>query len=192
MKENPDYESDLGYKKAPIFLKAKSIMKLAVAIAGLADKSPVKNQKPTLQQVFARYLIEDASRIAPSISFGWGTAPYDMKMESATIVRKAANDLLCHMNGLEMNGFKELEYCDVLRAEIEGFRFLFIEWVNTFDPLDYLVDQWGLFNPPGVNYDDPDTAPLIDPLEALRNRFENEDWEDEDWEDEDDQDDEEE
>ena len=30
------------------------------------------------------------------------------------------------------------------------------EWVKTFDEWNYIIDRWGLFNPPGVNYDDFD------------------------------------
>ena len=48
------------------------------------------------------------------------------------------------------------EYLDLLRNEIENFRVLFAEWVKTFDQWDYIIDRWGLFNPPGVNYDDKD------------------------------------
>ncbi len=51
---------------------------------------------------------------------------------------------------------KSLDYLQVLRDEIELFRVEFAEWVKTFDHWDYIIDRWGLFNPPGVNYDDHD------------------------------------
>ncbi|GHA28182.1 hypothetical protein GCM10007103_07180 [Salinimicrobium marinum] len=33
---------------------------------------------------------------------------------------------------------------------------LFAEWVKTFDQWDYILDRWGLFNPLGINIEDPD------------------------------------
>ena len=67
------------------------------------------------------------------------------------------------MTGLEMYGFRETEYLDLLRNEIEAFRILFAEWVKTFDPFNYIIDRWGLFNPPGVNYNDLEDDDSIDP-----------------------------
>ncbi len=71
-----------------------------------------------------------------------------------------------------MHGFKDTEYLDLLRKEVEEFRILFAEWVKTFDPWDYIIDRWGLFNPPGVNYDDHDPEDDIpfDP-NSLPNEF---------------------
>ncbi|WP_250432837.1 hypothetical protein [Hanstruepera flava] len=82
---------------------------------------------------------------------------YDIKMEHATIIRKAARDILTDLSTLEHFGFKDIEYLEVLRNEMEEFRVLFAEWVKTFDPWNYMIDRWGLFNPPGINYDDHDS-----------------------------------
>ena len=46
--------------------------------------------------------------------------------------------------------------CPKIAGEVEEFRILFAEWVKTFDPWNYTIDRWGLFNPSGVNYDDKD------------------------------------
>ncbi|MEZ4856372.1 MAG: hypothetical protein R2812_07875 [Gelidibacter sp.] len=86
---------------------------------------------------------------------------YDIKMENATLIRKAAIEIITDTYTLENFGFKDLEYLDVLRDELDTFRVLFAEWVNTFDYWNYHIDRWGLFNPPGINYDD------IDPDEDL-------------------------
>jgi hypothetical protein len=52
---------------------------------------------------------------------------------------------------------------------MEEFRILFAEWVATFDNENYSIDRWGLFNPPGVNYDDhdPDDDIPFDPDDFL-------------------------
>ena len=38
--------------------------------------------------------------------------------------------------------------------EIDEFKVLFREWVKSFDVWNYIVDDWGLFNPPGIEYDE--------------------------------------
>ena len=77
-------------------------------------------------------------------------------MENAAIIRKAAREISTNCSGLKMFEIKGLDYLDLLREEIESFRIEFAEWVKTFDPWNYHIDRWGLFNPPGVNYDDHD------------------------------------
>ena len=87
---------------------------------------------------------------------------YDMKMEAATLIRKSARDLMVQNHALEMYGFKEVVYFQLVRDQIEEYRHLFIDWVRTFDPWDYEIDRWGLFNPPGVsplNHDPDEDLP---------------------------------
>lgn len=81
---------------------------------------------------------------------------YDIKMENAAIIRKAARELITDARGIQMHGFKDTEYLDLLRIEVDAFRILFAEWVKKFDQWNYIIDRWGLFNPPGINYDDKD------------------------------------
>ena len=147
------------FEEAPIYKKAMVIWDLAHRIAEVAAKTKSNIDLGTERDIledYAGYIMEDASKIAPKIAGAWGDQIYDIKMENAAIIRKAARELSVHMTALEMYGFKETEYCDLLRNEIEEFRILFAEWVNTFDPWDYIIDRWGLFNPPGINYDDHD------------------------------------
>ena len=81
---------------------------------------------------------------------------FDIRMENAAIIRKAARELITDVRNIQIHGFKDVEYLDLLREEVESFRILFAEWVKTFDCWNYIIDRWGLFNPPGVNYDDLD------------------------------------
>ena len=48
------------------------------------------------------------------------------------------------------------DYIELLRQTIDEFRLLFVDWVAGFDVWDYVKDNWGLFNPPGVNVHDKD------------------------------------
>ena len=79
---------------------------------------------------------------------------YDIKMESAAIIRKAAHTLLLQYHHLKLFGFEEVEYYEMVRDLIEEYRLLFIDWVGSFDQTNYVVDRWGLFNPPGVGPND--------------------------------------
>ena len=81
---------------------------------------------------------------------------YDIRMECAAILRKAARDLKISNHSLEMFGFEEVEYFDIVRDLIEEYRLLFIDWVAGFDKWNYITDRWGLFNPPGVGPFDKD------------------------------------
>ncbi len=168
--DDNEYEDFKKLEEAPIYKKAMVIWDLAHHIAQVAAKTKGNLDSGAGRDIleeYASYIIEDASVIAPKIAGAWGSQIYDLKMENATIIRKAARELSVHMTALEMYGFKEREYCNLLRKEIEEFRILFAEWVNTFDPWDYIIDRWGLFNPPGVNYDDhdPDDDIPFDPSE---------------------------
>lgn len=167
MFDNSNDDDDFfEFEKTPLYLKAMEIWELAHRIAEIASDSKTHfkvGKKQNVLKEFADYIIEDASILAPKVAGAWGSQFYDIKMENATIIRKAAQDLTLHIRALEMYGFKDIEYCDLLREEIEEFRVLFARWVQTFDPWDYVIDRWGLFNPPGVNYDDIDLDEEISP-----------------------------
>ena len=152
-------QDDLNYRDSELFKKASEILKLANRIAEIAAAYETEGDTDEEQEILrsqALFIREDASIIPAKIAGAYNCDLYDIKMEKATIIRKCARDLATHMTGLEMYGFKETEYLNLLRDEIEVFRVLFAEWVKTFDPWNYITDRWGLFNPPGINYDDPD------------------------------------
>ena len=55
-----------------------------------------------------------------------------------------------------MEIFEYVEYYQIVRRLIEEYRLLFIDWVAKFHSWDYVIDRWGLFNPPGVGPFDHD------------------------------------
>ena len=154
-----NFNSSNNYKNSALYLKATEILKLANRIAEIAAAYETSSEAQLDQEILrsqALYIREDASVIPSKIAGAFNCDLYYIKMEKACLIRKSAQDLDTHMTGLEMYGFKETEYLDLLRNEIEAFRILFAEWVKTFDPFNYMIDRWGLFNPPGVNYNDPE------------------------------------
>lgn len=149
----------------PLYRKAWDIVNMVDRIKVL-----VPDEMEMLQDI-TRNMQNDASLLTAKIAGAHSSDLYDLKMENAAIIRKCARDIHVSYHWFSFEGFKEMEYLDLLSSEIEEFRILFAEWVKTFDPWDYVIDRWGLFNPPGVNYDDKDPdedIPYTDPFDEDR------------------------
>jgi hypothetical protein len=139
-------------EQMPLYQKAEQILKITM---GLVEIVPKENE--FLQETIVRFMMENAFLIPAKIAGASGVTLYDLKMENATLIRKAARELYVQAGSL---GFEEditdKDYIELLRHTIEEFRLLFIDWVAGFDVWDYIKDSWGLFNPPGVNAHDKD------------------------------------
>ena len=133
-----------------IFKKGKEIFEVVDQICKLIPDDDQMLQHTTGQ------MYTDAALLSVKVAGAEAGGLYDLKMENAAIIRKAARDLMVQNHALEMFGFKEVEYYKIVRDLIEEYRLLFIDWVGSFDPWDYVIDRWGLFNPPGVGPFDKD------------------------------------
>lgn len=143
-----------------LFNKAMEIFDLVDNIMDAAPEGVVGNLGEMLKAQVAA-IRSDAMLIPIKISGAEGGSLYDLRMENATLVRKAARDLVVGLRGLEAFGYDAPDYFNLLRTEIEEFRKLFLAWVEGFDKSKYIVDDWGLFNPPGVK--PGDESPDLDP-----------------------------
>lgn len=136
----------------PLYQKAEQIYKIT---RGLVEIVPAENK--FLQETKVRFMIEKAMIIPAKIAVAETVELYDLKMENASIIRKAARELYVLTGSLR---FEEVitnqDYIDLLRKEIDEFRLLFIDWVAGFDVWKYVKDNWGLFNPPGISAHDKD------------------------------------
>lgn len=114
-------------------------------------------------------MLEDAMLLTVKVAGATGGQLFDIKMEAATIIRKAARELMIQNHSLEMFDFEHVEYFQIVRDLLEEYRLLFIQWVADFDKWDYIIDRWGLFNPPGVGpFDkDPDDDTPFNPDDEL-------------------------
>lgn len=137
-------------KNLPIFKKGKEIYEVVKKITEL-----IPDENEELQDV-KEFMLLDARLLSVKVVGAEGGELYDLKMEAAAIIRKSAKDLLVQNHTLKMFGFKEVEYYQIVRDLIEEYRLLFIEWVAGFDQWDYIIDRWGLFNPPGIGPFDHD------------------------------------
>ncbi len=146
-------------KKMPVYKKAWEIMELGNKIGSTISKDDyedIDEIEGMMLEDYAYHIIHDSSILPVKIAGAESADIYDIRMENAALIRKATRDILTSCSGLQMCGYKEDDFLQLLRDEIEAFRILFAEWVKTFDEWDYTIDRWGLFNPPGVNYDDYD------------------------------------
>lgn len=134
-------------RNLPLYQKAEEIYETLKIIT---DLFPEDNDY--LQHLKIN-LLEDSMIIQAKISGAEAVILYDIKMENAAIIRKAARDIMVSGNNLEMFGFTDSKYYKLIRSLIEEFRILFVEWVAGFDPKHFIVDHWGLFNPPGISHD---------------------------------------
>lgn len=156
-----NYEPDdmEACRSTPIYRKGMEICDLAMRIADALEAS-IEEQSDEEVKIFGpRYvdMLRGSATIIPAKIAGASVDLYDLKMENAALVRMAARELQTCTSGIHMFMPEEhSDYLMLLRDQIEEFRVIFAEWVKTFDPFEYIIDRWGLFNPPGVNYDDPD------------------------------------
>ena len=134
----------------PIYKKGEEIYEVTRKICDL-----IHEDNEHLQFVKGDMLL-NASLLTVKIAGAEGGDLYDLRMEAAAIIRKAARDLMVSNHSLDMFGFEEVEYFDMVRDLIEEYRLLFIDWVAGFDQWNYIIDRWGLFNPPGVGPFDKD------------------------------------
>ena len=149
--DEDDYEDKRDVRELPLFKKGQEILEV---VRVLADLMPEDDDH------YLRSLKGDmlyyAGLLTVKIAGAEGVEIYDLKMEAATIIRKAARDLMVMNHSLEDFGFKDVEYFQIVRDLIEEYRLLFIDWVSGFDKWNYSIDRWGLFNPPGVTPFDKD------------------------------------
>lgn len=131
-------------RNMPIYKKAGEILD---TVRSIADLIPDDHE---FLQYSKQYMLEYAYIIPAKIAGAEGGDLYAIRMGNAAIIRKAAMDLMVEYHSLTMHDFEHAEYFLMVRKQIEEFRLLFIEWVESFDKTNYIVDDWGLFNPPGV------------------------------------------
>ena len=148
--DEDDYEDKRDVHNLPLYKKGQEIRDI---VRILADLMPEDDE-------YLRSLKGDmlyyAGLLTVKIAGAEAAEFYDLKMEAATIIRKAACDLMVMNHSLEDFGFKDVGYFQIVRDLIEEYRLLFIDWVSGFDKWNYIIDRWGLFNPPGVTPFDKD------------------------------------
>lgn len=149
-------------EEMPLYQKAREILEIVESIVSITQEESGN------LNLIAENMLFDAQQLIPKIAGAEAVELYDLKMENAAIIRKCAREISVQCHGCIAEGFSDIQYLQILREEIDEFRVLFAEWVKTFDEWNYIIDRWGLFNPPGINYDDKDPdedLPFNNPLQ---------------------------
>jgi hypothetical protein len=150
-KMNSEDEDDIVHpERLPIYMKGKEILDMVIKIGDL-----IPENDEYLNHVKAS-MLSDAAQLTVKVAGAEAAELYDLKMENAAIIRKAARDLMVQKHSLDMFGFEYVGYYQMVRDLIEEYRLLFIDWVAGFDKWDYVIDRWGLFNAPGIGPFDKD------------------------------------
>ena len=124
MKMNSDDEDDIARsEKLPIYRKGREILDI---VSKIADLIPENNEY--LMDIKG-WMLSDAAQLTVKVAGAEAAGLYDLKMENAAIIRKAARDLMVQQHSLESFGFEYVEYWQMVRDLIEEYRLLFIDWV---------------------------------------------------------------
>lgn len=150
MFDNHDEFEATDPKNLPIYKKGQEIFKVVKEITDL-----IPEDNDILQDIKSQ-MLSDAAMLTVKVAGAEAGDLYDIRMQNAAIIRKSAMDLMVQNHSLKEFGFEYVEYYSIVRDLLEEYRLLFIEWVESFDPWNYIIDRWGLFNPPGVGPHDKD------------------------------------
>jgi hypothetical protein len=88
--------------------------------------------------------LEEAYLVGAKIRGAEAGNHYVLRMENASLIRKAAQAVCIHISSLGMLGLADDAYIDAVKSELEKFRGYFKEWVASFQKDDY-EDEWGLY-----------------------------------------------
>jgi hypothetical protein len=157
-----DDEDDIPQpEKLPTYQKGKGIFDMVIKII---DLIPEDNEY--LMEVKS-CMLGDAAQRTVKVAGAEAAGFYDLKMENAAIICKAALDLMVQQHSFDMFGFEYREYYQIIGDLIEEYRLLFIDWVARFDKWDYIIDRWEFFNPQSIGPFDKDTDDDI-PFQDLK------------------------
>ena len=138
-----------------LYVKAKELLKLINYLISVIQHTDIEF-KNEIQKTWVADSLQSLRTNATHISFyiidAENSALYAQKMEYATLIKKAGKEIIAETKVIELNGFKDVEYLQLIYTTVDEFRVLFANWITTFDIWNFKIDRWGLFNPPGINY----------------------------------------
>lgn len=134
--DDSEKEDMEAYRNLPVFKKAEQIAFLTKALVDTID-----DEKDELH--LKGLMLENAYILGAKIAGAEGADIYSIRMENAVVIKMHARELLTQTSLCKELDLCDTDYLQVLRNELEEFRKLFVEWVNTFDKLNDIEDNWG-------------------------------------------------
>ena len=129
----------------PIYQKSELIYQLVESLVASLPKDDdfLESTKEIMRA--------DAMIISAKIAGAEGGDLYSIRMQNAAIIRDHGMSLYVQVGSLRFQeNYKDLEYVQLIRNEVDEFRLLFIDWVASFDTNNHIWDDWELFNPTGA------------------------------------------
>lgn len=147
--DDDDFESDEEFERKrqeerkrvenlPITKKGNDLFKtINSLIATIDEEKDILRHRETL--------FEDIAIINAKIRGAEAGDLYTLRMENAVLIKVHARSIITITSGLKMMNLGYEEHLNLLREEMDEFRILFVDWVNSFDKSNDIPDDWGLF-----------------------------------------------
>lgn len=100
---------------------------IALCVSGKKDLVQLYASS-SLREEMAGYLLKDASLLRKQIILAASTSSTDLRQSSLHFINVMIRNLSSYCRGLEMDGMREREYLELLRAELILFRKSFKHW----------------------------------------------------------------
>ncbi|MCP9761855.1 hypothetical protein [Lacihabitans soyangensis] len=147
--DDDDFESDEEFERKraeerkrvanlPITKKGNEIFETISSLVATIDSEKDKFR-------YQETLFEDIAIINAKIRGAEAGDLYTLRMENAVLIKVHARSIITITSGLKMMNLGYEEHLNLLREEMEEFRILFVDWVNSFDKSNDIPDDWGLF-----------------------------------------------
>jgi hypothetical protein len=126
-----------------LFRKSIDILNLVETIASMLQAPEGEPEKRSCARMTSSAMI-----IPPKIKGALCVDAYSVKMECAVLIKTHMCDLRSEIRIAEQFENLDKDYVDVMRNEIDSFRKIFVQWVDSFDRDEDYPDEWHLFNNP--------------------------------------------
>ncbi len=127
---------DMSYRNLGVFSKAEEIVEITSAIVASFREDVEENG------LIAQLMMENALRLPAKIANAEGGDIYSHRLDNAILIKLAARELNSQTYLCKQLELTDPVYLRLLRTEIESFRHLFLDWVDTFDPSNDITDEW--------------------------------------------------
>ena len=93
---------------------------------------------------YKRILLNAGFEICNKLVIAETSIYFNDKLENALLVKMAVKKVVHQLSGMQVLGISDLEYSVLIENEIEEFRSLYNNWVQSFDRRINLSDGWNL------------------------------------------------
>lgn len=115
----------------PVYQKALELREISNALASYVsfNKDVLKRyHSNSLRDNIADSLVNDAVLIPEQIAQAESSKSYDERINSVYFINIMIRNINSYCLGLEKDGVKDMEYLNLLRAEVTSFRKYFTKW----------------------------------------------------------------